>query len=310
MAPALPCVQTDLASEAELAEVEAEIRRINAEAGITRCQRCQIDLARILNTGLYSASTQAAAGREPPATSGSGSGEGQHAGASEGGAPAGAGEAGCSPEQQAQVQGEQEQPACGSDGSRGPPCDDPQCSDPHHHHHSEHSSVHDARIGTVTIHLPGAPLDLPSLRRWLDTLLWEGTADAADLFRIKGLLHVAGSARKHILQGGRHSRRCGGALAGGGLHCQRQGARFSCKVYPSAVAQAGIQLSGCHLQQSKSTLRTPPPPFAAGVHEIYDIVEGPEWAAGEQRSSKLVFIGRRLRRGALAADLAACQAQQ
>lgn len=56
--------------------------------------------------------------------------------------------------------------------------------------------------------------------------------------------------------------------------------------------------------------RVPPSAPVAGVHEIYDIVEGPDWAAGEQRASKLVFIGRRLRRDALAADLAACQAEQ
>jgi len=101
-------------------------------------------------------------------------------------------------------------------------------------------------VGTVTVPLPpGAALDLPRLRHWLDTLLWEETAEKLDLFRIKGLLHVAGSNHKHILQ---------------------------------------------------------------GVHELYDIVEGPEWAPGEPRASKLVFIGRRLRRDALAADLQACLA--
>lgn len=47
-----------------------------------------------------------------------------------------------------------------------------------------------------------------------------------------------------------------------------------------------------------------------GVHEIYDVVEGPEWRPGEPCSSKLVFIGRRLRRDALAAGLKACLAQQ
>ncbi|KAL4457856.1 hypothetical protein ABPG75_012721 [Micractinium tetrahymenae] len=227
--------KTDLASEAELAEIEAEIRGMNAEAGITRCQRCQIDLSRILNTGLYSASTRPAAAGEPQGSGGSG-GADQQAAASQAAVTQGAGGA---------ERKQPQQQAC-SDGSReDAPCSNPQCGDPNHHHH-EHS-VHDARVGTVTIHLPGAPLDLSRLRCWLDTLLWEETADAADLFRIKGLLHVAGSARKHILQ---------------------------------------------------------------GVHEIYDIVEGPQWAAGEPRASKLVFIGRRLRRDALAADLAACLAEQ
>lgn len=47
-----------------------------------------------------------------------------------------------------------------------------------------------------------------------------------------------------------------------------------------------------------------------GVHELYDVVEGPAWAPGEPRASKLVFIGRRLRRPALAADLQACLADE
>lgn len=50
------------------------------------------------------------------------------------------------------------------------------------------------------------------------------------------------------------------------------------------------------------------PPAVQGVHEIYDVVEGPEWRPGEARGSKLVFIGRRLRRDALAAGLHACLA--
>ena len=49
-----------------------------------------------------------------------------------------------------------------------------------------------------------------------------------------------------------------------------------------------------------------PRPALQGVHEIYDVVEGPEWRPGEPRGSKLVLIGRRLRRDALAAGLQAC----
>lgn len=267
--PALPCPapcfvpQTDLASQAELAAIERELRGINAEAGITHCQRCQIDLSAILNTGLYSAGMRPPAGGEPGSGNG-GSGEGLQGAEAAAGSAARAAEAGTgaaaaaaggrrgagtgSDGQQQQQQQHCSDPQCDDPEhhhqQQQQPCTNPQCSDPEHPHH--HSHQHDARVGTVTISLPGAPLDLSRLRHWLDCLLWEGTADSADLFRIKGLLHVAGtgSSRKHILQ---------------------------------------------------------------GVHEIYDIVEGPEWAPGEQRGSKVVFIGRRLRRDALAADLAACQ---
>ncbi|EFN58776.1 hypothetical protein CHLNCDRAFT_29783 [Chlorella variabilis] len=197
--------KVDLAGEEQLARVEGTIRGMNAEAAILRCQRCEIDLARILNTGIYSAVMQGlqAAGAEP-------------------------------------------------------------------------GSGHDSRVGTVTILLPGRPLDLPRLRHWLDALLWEqeqeqeqgqgqgqgsegaaagaagGAAGAATaaaaapvIFRIKGLLHVEGSERKHILQ---------------------------------------------------------------GVHEIYDVVEGPAWAPGEDRRSKVVLIGRGLDRRALERGLHSCLA--
>ena len=247
-------MQVDLAGEEQLARVEGTIRGMNAEAAILRCQRCEIDLARILNTGIYSAVMQGlqAAGAEP--------GSGVDGGAPEAGPGAAVGSAAAEQQQEAQ-------------------CGHPQCDNPEHHHH-HHSGggggQHDSRVGTVTILLPGRPLDLPRLRHWLDALLWEqeqeqeqgqgqgqgsegaaagaagGAAGAATaaaaapvIFRIKGLLHVEGSERKHILQ---------------------------------------------------------------GVHEIYDVVEGPAWAPGEDRRSKVVLIGRGLDRRALERGLHSCLA--
>ena len=217
---------------------------MNAEAAITRCQRCEIDLRQILNTGIYSA------GMRPPAAQagGGGDGSGQQQQAAEGAAAAGD-----------QQQAEEQQPEQLQQLQEQQQCGDPQCGEPghqheHHHHHQRHGNdcsssggQHGGRVGTVTLSLPGRALDLPRLRHWLDTLLWEQTAEAVDLFRIKGLLHVAGSGRKHILQ---------------------------------------------------------------AVHELYDIVEGPAWREKEPRGSKLVFIGRRLRREALLRDLQACLAEQ
>lgn len=253
-----PPTQVDLASEADLAEVEAALRGINAEAGITRCQRCDIDLGLILNTGIYSA-----AGVERL----------QAAPAEEGAAAA----------------------ADGGEGGAEAQCGDPQCADPEHHHHHQHGShddacapAHDGRVGTVTIALPpGRSLDLARLRHWLDTLLWEGTADAVDLFRIKGLLSVAGSERKHILQA-----RPRGMAAPRGCCLRLHVSLVGWPSYPPWHRPPTCTLPW-HLQ---------------GVHELYDVVEGPAWAPGEPRACKLVFIGRRLRRAALAADLQACLA--
>lgn len=262
-------VQVDLASEEQLQRIEAAVHDMNAEAAVLRCQRCEIDLGRILNTGIYSAGM--VAGQEASAHAGTGAAAAGAAAAAE---PTAAGAAAA--------------PDVGdAGGEQQPQCGDPQCSEagPHHHEHhgfngpGPHSSIdcsssqHDSRVGTVTIRLPGRALLLPRLRHWLDMLLWDqggeadggaaaqgpstilaanradtgaaaaATAGVPEIFRIKGLLHVSGSSRKHVLQ---------------------------------------------------------------GVHEIYDVVEGPEWAAAEQRGSKLVFIGRRLPREALQKGLEAC----
>ena len=116
-------------------------------------------------------------------------------------------------------------------------------SGPAHQHHLPAS----ARVRTVSLVVEGRPLELGALRHWLDELLWEEERGEGrpDVFRIKALLWVAGSARKHICQ---------------------------------------------------------------AVHDIYDVVEGPAWAPGERRYSKLVFIGRRLDAAALEAQLQGCLA--
>jgi G3E family GTPase len=43
------------------------------------------------------------------------------------------------------------------------------------------------------------PATLEGFKRWFDTLLWQ-KADVLDIFRIKGVLNVADSDRKLIVQ--------------------------------------------------------------------------------------------------------------
>ena len=237
-----PRLQVDLVSEGELQQVEAELRGINSEAAAVRCLRCEIDLGLILNTGMYSASGRAptvlaeAAAAAPGAASLSQPGgkpsvsSNSHAG------------------QEGREDGHEHGHECG-----------PSCSHPGHNHHPPHQH-HQHQIGTVTVLLE-QPLSLQRLRHFLDELLWEGgsrssdcstapdvnSSAAPDIMRLKGLLNVAGSQHKQVLQ---------------------------------------------------------------GVHELYDIVEGPAWQPGEPRLSKLVFIGRRLVRDDLTAGLSACTEQQ
>lgn len=41
---------------------------------------------------------------------------------------------------------------------------------------------------------------MPKLRAWLDMMLWERDGERDDIYRMKGVIHVAGSSRLHVLQ--------------------------------------------------------------------------------------------------------------
>lgn len=96
--------------------------------------------------------------------------------------------------------------------------------------------LHHAPLWPANVFLLHAMELVCRLKEWLDTLLWERGADTADVYRMKGILSVAGSDRRRILQ---------------------------------------------------------------VVHELYDIYNGMDWAAGEQRESRVVVIGRNLAHGTL-----------
>eukprot|EP00850_Spirogloea_muscicola_P008663 SM000046S16444 [mRNA] locus=s46:699449:703222:- [translate_table: standard] len=62
----------------------------------------------------------------------------------------------------------------------------------------EESSIHDPRVGTFSI-VVGGQVDLAKVHGWLSGILWEN-AHAADVYRMKGILNVADSPFKHVLQ--------------------------------------------------------------------------------------------------------------
>lgn len=112
-------------------------------------------------------------------------------------------------------------------------------------------TAHDGTVSSVSLD-QGAPrhlrtvgrgaLDLTLLRDWLDELL---ASRGADIFRMKGVLHIAHASGRYV----------------------------------------------CH-----------------AVHEIFSDSFEQEWAEGEARESKLVFIGKNLDAAALAAGFDACLA--
>lgn len=114
------------------------------------------------------------------------------------------------------------EPACKGNGDS--PCKALGCTDQSHDHAHQ-----DVRTFSYQSH---NSFDLDRLRHWLDEFLWENeeSADEKEVYRVKGLMHTAGSRNKWVLQ---------------------------------------------------------------GVHELYDIVEGPEWGE-ETPYSKVVFIGKNL----------------
>ena len=105
-------------------------------------------------------------------------------------------------------------------------------SDEHHHQH-------DSAVTSVSFDVAGE-LDPVRLDAWMDRLLQEW---AVDVFRMKGILAIAGEEQRHVFQ---------------------------------------------------------------GVHMLVDVQPAKAWAPGEQRRSRLVFIGRNLDRMQLEASFTSC----
>jgi len=98
---------------------------------------------------------------------------------------------------------------------------------------------HDTSVTSVGIDVAGE-LDPRRLDAWMDRLMQEW---AVDIFRMKGILAIAGEDRRHVFQ---------------------------------------------------------------GVHMLVDVQPAKAWAPGEERRSRLVFIGRNLDRRQLEASFADC----
>lgn len=63
---------------------------------------------------------------------------------------------------------------------------------------SQEPARHDPEVASVSFRRPEA-VPLEGVKRWLDSILWE-KMDAMDVFRIKGVLNVAGSDNKFVIQ--------------------------------------------------------------------------------------------------------------
>ena len=133
-------------------------------------------------------------------------------------------------------------------------CHDDDCGHPEHahHHNSDHAEdanghhehrdhTHDETVTSVGIVEAGA-LDPKKLNEWVSTLLRD---KGKDIFRMKGVLNIAGDAKRFVFQ---------------------------------------------------------------GVHMQFDGQPHSPWKAGEERTNKLVFIGRNLNRVELNEGFRSCMA--
>lgn len=174
----------DLVSEATLQELEEEIASINSEAAIIPCERCVVDLARILDTGLYAGNGTSSTRNLL--------------------------DLGSTAEKRSSediCQGHEGE-SFDSHGSHLRPCSAASCMHCTDHKHDVHS---------ITLY-SSMPLCLKKVRYWLDEILWgremgEEELDSRensransglhskDIFRIKGLLNIDGSSNQWILQG-------------------------------------------------------------------------------------------------------------
>jgi len=152
----------------------------------------------------------------------------------------------------------------------------------HHHHHDsdpsgcgagcsrpEHADAHDPSVRTVTLHVD-RPLSMVRLRHWLDELLWEQRQEEEGVER-STLPCYFGSAPAHD--------RCFEEETVGHEE-ETVSLHYTAPPVPDIFRVKGLlNIEGC---SKKWVLQA--------VHELYDVVEGPEWEVSvEQRRSSYQY---------------------
>ncbi|GIL85440.1 hypothetical protein Vretimale_10620 [Volvox reticuliferus] len=64
---------------------------------------------------------------------------------------------------------------------------------------SDADHIHDNQVSTVSLRCD-QPVDMERFKSWVDHLLWDRDSRADEIYRMKGLLWVQGSEKKHMLQ--------------------------------------------------------------------------------------------------------------
>jgi G3E family GTPase len=159
--------KTDLVSPAELEQLQARIRKMNAVARIYTCQNGQVDLEKVLKIGGFDLNR--ALELEPDFLKAEDHEDEHH------------------------------------DHDHDHECHDEACTNPEHHHehdheedhHHEHDHHHADDITSVGISEPG-DLDEALLSEWLGNML---KIKGQDIFRMKGILSFKDRPQRFVFQG-------------------------------------------------------------------------------------------------------------
>ncbi|KAL3144018.1 hypothetical protein ABBQ32_003822 [Trebouxia sp. C0010 RCD-2024] len=180
-----------LPSEQAVKTVEAAIHQHNSTVTILHTMRCTMDVAQLLDQGAFMGSSH------PPSLEAVGQvlkadiADQSQASGSHGAQLA-------KPDTCGNLS------SCGGHGKEngaGQHAQDGSAVQHQHSHpgHSHYSDQHDSSVRSVSITQPGQ-VDMVRLKDWLDSLLWDKGSPTQDIYRMKGLLKVAGSPKAHVLQ--------------------------------------------------------------------------------------------------------------
>jgi G3E family GTPase len=157
--------KTDLVTAAELATVTARVRAINAIAPIATTTNAAVDLDFVIDVGAFDV---ARAVEMMPSFLGTNEHDTPH-----------------------DHDQDQDQDHDGHDHDHG------QCDDPTHDHCGGSAHHHDDAVTSVGLELDGA-VGVDKINDWLGWLLSE---KGVDIFRMKGILNIAGDDRRYVFQG-------------------------------------------------------------------------------------------------------------
>jgi len=155
--------KTDLVSKEELKKVEHAIRRINAFAKIVYTERCKVELDQVLGLGSFDLNEILKHEPDFLGAQGHDHGHDHHH---------------------------------NHDHAHGEDCHDHECHNPEHHH-EQHDHQHDSTITSVSL-TAEKPIDSSKFENWMGDLR---ANKGPDLLRYKGILDIAGSNQRLVIQG-------------------------------------------------------------------------------------------------------------